>query len=149
VFSGSQITAADKLSDVLRESKWDGIIGTWVDPETKGERHKSTYGWKIKDRVIEIVSRQGAVEHVSLMGVNGKTGDVFHMGASSDGTSALGKWDLDGDGDAVLQMVFTSGDGQEGALTVRHHLEDADTIIVTVELPQPIRWKLIRVKPKE
>jgi hypothetical protein len=43
LISASQIVAAEKLSDILRESKWDGIIGTWVDPATKGATVKTTY----------------------------------------------------------------------------------------------------------
>ena len=29
---------AKNLGDALKDSKWDGIIGTWVDPETKGRK---------------------------------------------------------------------------------------------------------------
>ncbi|MEK6238366.1 MAG: hypothetical protein N2C14_26920 [Planctomycetales bacterium] len=148
-FSASQLAAADKLSDVLRKAKWDGVIGTWVDPETKGKLRKTTYEWKIKDRVIAISSQQDSAEHFSLMGVNGKTGQVFHMSASGDGTSSLGKWEFKDDGDAVLQLLYTTGDGQEGGLSVRHRLEDADSMTMTLELPQPIRWKMIRVKEKK
>ena len=136
--------AAEKLSDVLREAKWDGIVGTWVDADTKGEAYKVTYAWKIEDRVIEISTKYGGKETVALMGVNGKTGDVYHMGADSDGTSSLGKWELEDNGDAVLGIVYTSGDGQEGALSIRHHQEDKDTVVVTIELPEPIKFKLIR-----
>ncbi len=139
-----QASAAEKLSDVLREAKWDGIVGTWVDADTKGEAFKTIYAWKVKDRVIEITTKERSKESVALMGVNGKSGEVFHMGADSDGSSSLGTWQVKDNGDAVLGIVFTSGDGQEGALSIRHHLADKDTVVVTIELPQPIKFKLIR-----
>ena len=136
--------AAEKLSDVLCEAKWDGIVGTWVDADTKGEAYKVTCAWKIEDRVIEVSTKYSGRETVALMGVNGKTGDVYHMGADSDGTSSLGKWDVEENGDAVLGIVYTSGNGQEGALSIRHHQEGKDVVIVTIELPEPIKFKLIR-----
>lgn len=137
-------TAADKLIDVLREAKWDGIIGTWVDPETKGRRTQTTYEWKIQDRVIEITNKQGNKQQVSLMGVNAKTGEVFHMGADSDGGSSIGKWEIGKDGDAVLGVAFTAGDGKVGAFKMRHRLEDKDSMSVTLELGRPITFKLVR-----
>lgn len=140
-------TAADKLIDVLREAKWDGIIGTWVDPETKGRRHQTTYEWKIQDRVIEITTKQGNKQQVALMGVNGKTGDVFHMGADSDGGSTIGKWEIGKDGDAVLGVAFTAGDGNVGAFKIRHHLENKDSMAVTLELARPITFKMVRQTP--
>ncbi|MEO2049375.1 MAG: hypothetical protein ABGX16_22690 [Pirellulales bacterium] len=144
--ANSHASAAEKLSDILLEAKWDGIIGTWVDADTKGATVNATYAWKIKDRVIEVTTKQGNQETAALMGVNGKTGAVFHMGADSDGTSSLGEWKVEDNGDAVLGIVFTSGDGEDGALSIRHHRVDKDTILVTIELPQPIQFKLIRAK---
>ncbi|MFP6667230.1 MAG: hypothetical protein VB876_07955, partial [Pirellulales bacterium] len=136
-------------SDILRKSKWDGIIGTWVDPATK---NTTTFAWKIKDRVIEMTGKDQAKETVALMGVNAKTGEVFHMSADSEGTSALGQWQFENE-DAVLRVLFTSGDGQEGALSIRYHREDADTLTASVEFPgiaEPIaRLKMIRSKSKK
>ncbi len=86
--------AAEKLVDLLRSSKWDRIIGTWVDAETKGTDLTATYVWKLPDRVIEITTKDKGQESVALMGVNGTTGDIFHMGADSDGASSLGKWQM-------------------------------------------------------
>ena len=44
----------------------------------------------------------------------------------------------------VLELVFTSGDGQQGALRIRHLLEGNDKMKVTIELPQPVTITLIR-----
>ena len=85
----SQASAGEKLSDILRDSNWEGIIGTWVDAESKGAAFKAKYAWKIKDRVIEITTKDANRESVALMGVNGKTGEVFHMGVDGEGTSSF------------------------------------------------------------
>ena len=69
--------AADTLKDKLRESGWDGIIGTWVDADTKGTNAKISYAWKIEDRVIEENSEMGGKRSVALMG-----------GAAAAGTGA-------------------------------------------------------------
>ena len=89
-----------KMGEVLRESKLDRLVGTWVDEGTKGVAFKATFAWKIKDRVIEITTKEGSKESVALMGVNAKNGEVFHLGADSDGGSSLGKWTVNEDGSA-------------------------------------------------
>jgi len=47
------------------------------------------------------------------------------------------------------RVTFTRGDGQEGVLNIQYCLEDDDTPIITIELPQPIKLKRIRAKPNE
>ena len=34
--------------------------------------------------------------------------------------------------------------GEQGTLSIRHHWDDEDTLIVTIELPEPIKIKMIR-----
>lgn len=143
----AQVAAAEKLSDILREYSWEGILGTWVDADTKGKTYTVNYKWKIKDRVIEVTTKGREMTTVGLMGVNAKTGEVFHMGADSTGGSSLGKWEIANNGDAVLGLLFTGADGEQGALSIRHRMEGQDTLIATVELPQPMTFKLTRVKP--
>ena len=132
------------LGEILRQSKWDRLIGTWVDGDTKGAALKSTYAWKIKDRVIESTSQEANNESVALMVIDAESGGVVHTGADRSGTSFTGKWQLPKDGDAVLDVAFTSGSGDKGSLKLRYHLANDDTLVVTVELPQPITIKMIR-----
>ena len=132
------------LGDILRQSKWDRLIGTWVDADTKGAGLKSTYAWKIKDRVIESISKEAQNESVALIAVNAESGEVFHIGADRNGTSFLGKWELSKDGDAVLEVAFTSGTGDKGSIKIRYHFANDDSLVLTVELPQPITIKMIR-----
>jgi hypothetical protein len=139
-------TAAD-LGTALRESGWDRIIGTWVDPETKGTRHKVTYQWRYKDKLIEIINREAEKETTALMGRNPKSGEVFHVAADNEGGSSIGKWTIE-NGEAVLGLLFVTGTGEEGGLEIRHKLEDADTMLVTVVLPEPITFRLVRMKTK-
>ena len=148
LLAGSHASAVEDLSDVLRESKWSGIIGTWVDADSNGAAIKTTYAWKIKNRVIEVTQKEGQKETVSLMGVNAKTGKVFQMGADSDGGSFLGEWKMESNGDAVLGLGFTAPDGSEGLLNIRQKMEGKDAIMITIELPQPITFKMIRSKAK-
>lgn len=144
-----EIHAAEKLSDILREHNWDGIIGKWGDAETGGKSFTVSYVWKIEDRLIETTTEYEDRESVALMGVNANSGEVFHMGADSDGGSSLGKWEVDDQGDAILGLVFTGGDGEQGAMSIRHRRVDDDTIVVTIELPEPITIRLIRLTTDE
>ena len=149
LLTASQAAAAENLGEILREAKWDGIVGTWVDPDTK---NATKFSWKFRDQVIEIRSKESGKESIGLMGVNGKTGKVFHMGADSEGTSVLGEWEFEED-DAVLNFLFTDERGQEGAMSVKYHRTDADNMVVTVHfpgVPEPVyRAKLVRLKLKE
>jgi len=142
----SQATAAETLKDKLKEAGWDGVIGTWVDEATGGKRYTSTYAWKIQDRVIKITTKSPDNETVALMGVNAKTGQVFHMGADKQGASPIGEWKIDADGSAVLHLLFTGGDGAEGALQMRHMLVGKDKMEFTVQLARPLRYTLVRKK---
>ena len=136
---------SQKLGDMLRQSKWDRLIGTWIDADTNGAGLKSTYSWKIKDRVIELTSKEANNESVALMAINAESGEVFHTGADRNGTSFIGKWQLPKDGDAVLEVGFTSGTGEKGSIKIRYHLANDDTLVLTLELPQPITIKMIRL----
>lgn len=144
-----EVNAAEKLSDILREHDWDGIVGTWGDAETGGESFSVSYVWKIEDRVIEVTTKYEDRESVALMGVNAMSGEVFHMGADSGGGSSLGKWEVDDNGDAILGLLFTGGNGEQGAMSIRHHRVDDNTLVVTIELPEPITVRLIRATPDE
>ena len=149
---GIACATAENLGDVLRESDWDRIIGTWVDAETKGARNKTTYAWRFKDRVIEIASWDswdGEKESVSLIGLNPKTGDVFNLSADSQGASSLGRWTVGKEGEAILDLMFVSGEGQEGFLRIRQAFKDNDTLIVTIDLPEPIVFEMVRVKKSQ
>ena len=140
-------TFAGDLGTELRKFGWNRIIGTWVDPETKGAKHKLTFAWQYQDKVIEIVNREGAKETTALMGRNPKSGEVFHVGADSEGGSSIGKWKIE-NGEVVLGLLFVTGAGEEGGLAIRHKLVDDNTMLVTVVLPEAITFKLVREQKK-
>ena len=145
---GGVTSYAETLGDVLKESKWDGIIGTWVDPETKGQNKKVTYSWKVKDHAILVTGTAFGTNSVAIMGRSAKDGTVFHAGAGSKGTSVLGKWDFK-DGEAILGLGFVSGEGVEGVMQIRYTMKDKNTVVVSVEglTPTPIVYTMVKVKP--
>lgn len=136
--------SAQSLKDVLLEHDWDRVIGTWVDADTRGANLKVAYAWKFEEHLVEITTWTREERTVGLMGRNAQNGDIYHVGATSRGGSSLGKWEIV-DGDAVLGLGFTGGDGQQGAMRIRHHLENDDTMVLTIEGPEPVTFKLIRV----
>ena len=141
------ISHAKTLGDTLKESKWDGIIGTWVDPETKGRNKKVAYAWKVKDHAILVTGAASGTNSVAIMGRNAKDGTVFHVGADDKGTSVLGKWEFKS-GVAVLELAFVTGDGVEGVMKIRYTKKDENTLIVSLEglSPQPIVHTMVKVK---
>jgi hypothetical protein len=95
--------------------------------------------------VVAITSKDGEKETAAIMGRHAKTGEVYNLAADNEGGSSIGKWELE-EGDAVLELRYVTGQGKEGGVKLRHHLEDDDTLIVTIELPQPIKIKMLRAK---
>ena len=144
---GGATSHAKTLGDTLRESKWDGLIGTWVDPETKGRNKKIAYAWKVKDHAILATSAALGTNSVAIMGRNAKDGTVFHVGADDKGTSVLGKWTFK-NGTAVLELGFVTGEGVEGFMKIRYAKKDDNTLTVSLEglSPQPIVYTLVKVK---
>ena len=49
----------------------------------------------------------------------------------------------------ALGLLFVTGTGDEGALKIRLRFEDDGTMIVIVDLPEPIVIKMIRVERVE
>ena len=144
---GGASSHAKNLGDALRESKWDGIIGTWVDPKTKGRNNKVSYVWKVKDHAILATGTAFGTNSVAIMGRNAKDETVFHVGADDKGTSVLGKWTFK-DGTAVLELGFVTGEGVEGFMKIRYAKKDDNTLTVSLEglSPQPIVYSLVKVK---
>ena len=138
---------AKNLGDALRDSKWDGIIGTWIDPETKGRNNEISFVWQVKDHAILAKSAAFGTQSVALIGRNAKDGTVFHVGADDKGSSVLGKWTFKND-DAVLELGFVTGEGVEGVMKIRYVKKDENTLTVSLEglSPQPIVYSLIKVK---
>ena len=143
---GGATSHAKTLGDKLRESKWDGIIGTWVDPKTKGRNKKVTYAWQVKDHAILATGATFGTNSVAIMGRNAKDGTVFHAGTDSKGTSVLGKWEFK-DGEAILGLGFATGEGVEGVMQIRYTKKDENTVVVSVEglTPEPIVHTMVRV----
>ena len=144
---GGATSHAKSLGDTLRESKWDGIIGTWVDPKTKGQNRKVTYSWKVKDHAILATGATFGTNSVAIMGRNAKDGTLFHAGTDSKGTSVLGKWEIK-EGEAILGLGFVTGEGVEGVMQRRYTKKDENTLVVSIEglTPQPIVYTLVKVK---
>ena len=138
-----QLEAEEKnLGEMLSDSRWDRLIGTWVDENTKGTIATTTYAWKYKGHAIESTSKMGDLSASALIGRNADSGEVFHMGVDSKGGSSLGKWTFDAD-EAVLELGFTSAEGQLGGLKIKHLLKDDNTLIVTIYSVEPITLKMI------
>ncbi|MEM9412363.1 MAG: hypothetical protein AAGA30_14710 [Planctomycetota bacterium] len=140
-----EVSAQDTLKSKLKDAGWEGVIGEWVDKETKGKTFSSTYKWSIENQVIEVRTKDPTNETVALMGVNASNGQIFHMGADKNGTSSIGEWKIDADGSAVLSIVATSPAGQI-SLKIRHKLIGKDKMQLTIQLPQPIEINLVRKK---
>jgi len=140
---GAPAVSAESLGELLRGAGWDRIVGVWVDQETNGQNIRLAYAWKFADKLIELSVKTADNEATALIGVNGKTGEVYQVGADSKGTGSLGKWSAE-DGDAVLDLGFVTEDGNEGRLKIRHHLQDADTMVVTIDGDKPVAITLVR-----
>jgi YVTN family beta-propeller protein len=134
------------LAGILKKVGWEGIIGTWVDKATGGTIAKTTYRWTLQNRLLEVRNEGGDNPSVALVGVNPSNGDVYHVGGDTSGASFLGTWNIDDGGVGTLSLGIVGADGNEFTLQIRHELLDADTMRVTLLLPQPIVLELVRAK---
>ena len=139
----------ETLGETLKRTKWDRLIGEWVDEGSGGDGLKMTFRWKIDGRVLESESVEPSRTSVALISVNAGNGDIFQAGADSIGSSSLGTWKFRSNGEARLELVYTDGDGNQGGLGLRYRLIDDETLFLAVELPQPIEVRLKRVQPAE
>ncbi len=135
------------LAEALDHVNWKGIVGTWVDSESKGERVKIVYAWKFEDKLIEVNSKMGDTESVSLMGFNPETEEVFMMGGNNKGGASLGKWTMDGE-DAVLEISYVDAEGEKGTMIFKHHRVDHDTIEISGTAGEGQEFSLTVVRSK-
>ena len=147
VLISSSSTFAFDLDTKLSESGWDRIIGTWEDTSISGSEISLDYQWLYKNKVIKIISREGKKETTALMTRNPKSGDIFSVATDNQGGSSVGKWEINKD-QAVLGILFVTGEGKEGALEITHKLENDDTMYVSLALPKPISFQLARTNKK-
>lgn len=140
--------APSNLGEALRAAGFERLLGTWVDAETSGEGFRVTYGWRFEDEVMDVTTSERTRKTASLMGLNSGTGEVYHIGINSEGTSTLGTWSFTGS-EAVLELGFTTVTGERGGRRLRHEFVDDDTMLVTVALPEPVVLRMVRVKGKQ
>jgi hypothetical protein len=135
------------LATLLRESGWESVIGTWVDKATGGAAVRTTYAWKVPERVVEVSNTGGDNPSTAIMAVNAADGTVFQVGGDSRGGTFAGNWTVGDDGAATLRLAITTEKGERFDLGFRHELTGPDSMRVTIELPQPISVDLVRAKP--
>jgi hypothetical protein len=141
--SGAALQSAEKLSTLVSATGWDSIIGTWVDPETKGKNNQTTFAWKYEGAVIESITKMPHKETTSLFGRNQKTGAVFVMSADSAGGTSSGEVVFT-KGLATFKISYVSETAEAGSLEIRYTLIDKDTMEVTFVMGQPVTMKLVR-----
>jgi len=126
------------LATILRESGWEGIVGTWIDARTGGRDVRTTYAWTIPERVLGVANTGGDNPSTALIAVNASDGEVFQVGGDSRGGTFAGTWTVGDDGAATLRLSITGADGNRFDLAFRHELIGPDRMRLTVGLPQPI-----------
>ena len=137
---------AKTLGDVLKQTKWDRLVGEWVDEASGGQGYVFKVRWKLEGRVLETQSFSSDQKTVSLIAMNASDGTVFQVGADDKGGSHFGGWDFRRDRAATLSLGYTGGDGNQGELSIRYVLESPDTMLMTIQLPDPIDIRLKRSK---
>ena len=147
--TATSASAVEDLNDVLKATKWSGLIGTWVDEASQGQGLTIHAAWKIKNHVVEFTQKEPQKETVSLICLQSKTGKIVQMGAASDGSSFLAEWTTKSTGEAVVGVGFMAPDGSEGVLKIRQKLVGNDKMVITIELPQPITINMVRAANKK
>ncbi len=69
---------------------------------------------------------------------------MYSRSGLTAGSSHLGAWKFNKDGNAVLNLGYTDGNGNQGELTIRYKLVNDNTLDMTLQFPQPIQIRLVR-----
>jgi hypothetical protein len=136
---------AGELGDMMEESGWNRILGTWGDQDSNGSGIKITYSWKFEGTLLEMNGTFGERTSTALIGLNAKTKEIIHTGADDKGGTSHGKW-VPKDDDLTLKLATVTGEGEEGTMNVLHHFKDDDTLILTIARDEPIVLTLVRLK---
>jgi hypothetical protein len=118
---------ADTLEAAMKETGWDKIAGTWVDPDG----NTTTFSWKYPGTVLQSVTKMGDTERYSMLWRNLKTGTVSIVSADNKGGSSKGDCEFS-TGKAVFKIEFVSADGKSGNYAVHYALE-GDNLSVNIE----------------
>ena len=73
-----------------------------------------------------------------------RSGVADRAGGALQAASWRGRPEWWGCADDPWRVAFVTGAGVEGTLKIMQRLEDKDTLIVTVELPEPVTFKMVR-----
>lgn len=131
------------LGKLFDQTGWHKIIGTWIDPETKGKNNRTTFAWKYEGTVIESITRMPNKETTSMFGRNPKSGEVFVLSADSLGGSSGGSVVFSNDL-AVFNITYAAHTGDSGEVEIKYQLVDENTMTVTFVMGNPVTIKLIR-----
>jgi len=80
----------------------------------------------------------------ALVAVNAADGTVFQAWGDARGATFTGTWIQADDGALVSRVSITGADGNRFDLSIRHRLSGADTMTITLELPEPIVVEMVR-----
>lgn len=142
---GPAVKGAENLGEIISDTGWDKLIGTWVDEKTKGEINRSTFSWRYQDTVLETITEQPGKETTSLFGLNPKTGKVFVVAADSAGASSSGDVEFK-EGVVLFKVSYITETAIEGEVEIKYVLVDDDTIDLVFAMEEPVTMRLVREK---
>jgi len=123
ILGACQSPSANDLGDVLRDSKWDRFIGSWITGD-KGDGEDlltQTWVWKIENRMIEVTTVEGAKRTVALIGLN-QQGEVINMGLGNDDSAWVGGWAFT-EAQALLTIHPVGSDNKDHVIRLYYHYE--------------------------
>ena len=129
----------ETLGELLKETGFDRLLGTWVDRDTDGNGYRTTFVWKVDDHVLEQTSEQPGKRTAALLSLRGGTREVGAFTADSTGVSTLGALTFEGgkseENEAVHRLGLRDGDGNEGGLVIRYEFETDDRLTFRLFVP--------------
>jgi hypothetical protein len=134
------------LADVVEETGWGRLLGRWVDKDTRGEGLSLDYQWSLAEHLIGNVSKDAGNESYALIGLDATTGQVYHKGGDRHGSAFEGHWEMDEQGDALLDLKIHTHQGGEATLRVRYHFVSDDEMNVVLDLPEQVVIPMVRAK---
>ena len=129
------MTWAQKLGDVVEESKAEWLIGTWgevrADEDAEDSQTTVTFEWQLDRHSILVKFESASTKACGLVTFRAHENKVLYVAADNHGATGSGEWTLN-DGHPTLLYKQVSESGKETKAGFVHKKVDEKTMLIEI-----------------
>lgn len=124
---GTQAAAQQSLGDLLAEAGFEWMSGKWLAETDDGQELQLVFKWELDKHVVSVHFKGPEFEYHGMILYKAVDDQVVQVGADTQGGSAKGTWEADGDR-AILKHERTTVYGETSRVGIAQSKVDADTM---------------------